>query len=85
MEIQTGAQSQLPAAAVVITHEVEDFSAWKRASTGMRRSARAPASSPRTSTRTPENPNHLSVYLAGSDRGQADGVPRQHRHDGDDA
>ena len=67
MEIQTSAQSQLPAAAVVITHEVEDFSAWKRAfdrHAAARKSAGIVAAHVNQDA---ENPNHLSVYLAGSD------------------
>ena len=68
MEIQTSAQSQLPAAAVVITHDVEDFSAWKRAfdrHAAARKSAGIVAAHVNQDA---ENPNHLSVYLAGSDR-----------------
>lgn len=68
MEIQTSAQSQLPAAAVVITHDVEDFSAWKRAfdrHVAARQSAGIVAAHVNQDA---GNPNHLSVYLAGSDR-----------------
>ena len=68
METQTSSQSQLPAAAVVITHDVEDYSAWKRAfdrHAGARQNAGIVAAHVNQDA---GNPNHLSVYLAGSDR-----------------
>jgi quinol monooxygenase YgiN len=70
METRAASQSQLPAAAVVINHDVEDYAAWKRAfdrHAATRRNAGIVAAHVNQDA---ENPNRLSVYLAGSDRGR---------------
>jgi quinol monooxygenase YgiN len=62
------AQSQLAPAAVVISHDVEDYAAWKRAfdrHAGTRRSAGIIVAHVNQDA---ENPNRLSVYLAAADR-----------------
>ena len=62
------AQGQLAAAAVVISHDVEDYAAWKRAfdrHAATRRSAGIVAAHVNQDA---ENPNRLSVYLAAVDR-----------------
>ncbi len=68
METPTAAQSPLPAAAVVINHDVEDYSAWKRAfdrHAATRRNAGIVAAHVNQDA---DNPNRLSVYLAAGDR-----------------
>jgi hypothetical protein len=68
METRAASQRQLPAAAVVINHEVEDYAVWKRAfdrHAATRRNAGIVAAHVNQDA---ENPNRLSVYLAGSDR-----------------
>jgi hypothetical protein len=55
-------------AAVVINHDVEDYAAWKRAfdrHAGARRNAGIVAAHVNQDA---DNPNRLSVYLAGADR-----------------
>ncbi|HET6283037.1 MAG TPA: hypothetical protein VFH73_18905 [Polyangia bacterium] len=68
METRAASQSPLPTAAVVINHEVEDYTAWKLAfdrHAGARRNAGIVAAHVNQDA---ENPNRLSVYLAGADR-----------------
>lgn len=68
METRAASKSQVPSAAVVINHEVEDYAAWKRAfdrHAGARRSAGIVAAHVNQDA---DNPNRLSVYLAGADR-----------------
>ena len=69
METRTAPiQSQLPVAAVVITHDVEDYTVWKRAFDGhaaVRRNAGIVAAHVNQDA---ENPNRVRVYLAGTDR-----------------
>lgn len=68
METQERSQSQLPAAAVVVTHDVEDYTTWKQVfdrHAAARRSAGIVAAH---INQYAENPNRLSVYMAGSDR-----------------
>jgi hypothetical protein len=68
METRAASQSQLPIAAVVINHDVEDYAAWKRAfdvHAAARRNAGIVAAHVNQDA---ENPNRLSVYLAGTDR-----------------
>jgi hypothetical protein len=68
METSTAAESQLPPAAVVVSHDVEDYTAWKRVfdrHAAARRSAGIVAAHVNQDA---ENPNRLSVYLAGTDR-----------------
>jgi quinol monooxygenase YgiN len=68
METRAASQSQLPSAAVVINHDVEDYTAWKQAfdrHAGARRNAGIVAAHVNQDA---ENPNRLSVYLAGADR-----------------
>jgi len=60
--------AELASAAVVINHDVEDYAAWKRAfdrHAGARRNAGVVAAHVNQDA---ENPNRLSVYLAGADR-----------------
>jgi quinol monooxygenase YgiN len=68
METRAASQSQLPSAAVVINHDVEDYATWKRAfdqHAGARRNAGIVAAHVNQDA---ENPNRLSIYLAGADR-----------------
>jgi len=68
METRAAAQSQLPTAAVVINHDVEDYAAWKRAfdrHAATRRSAGVVAAHVNQDA---DNPNRVTVYLAGTDR-----------------
>ena len=68
METRAAAQNQLPRAAVVINHDVEDYTIWKLAfdrHASARRNAGIVAAHV---SRDAENPNRLSVYLAGGDR-----------------
>jgi len=71
METRAASQSQLPepvSAAVVIDHDVEDYASWKRAfdrHAGARREAGIVAAHVNQDA---ENPNRVSVYLAGTDR-----------------
>jgi quinol monooxygenase YgiN len=72
METRAASQSQqlpeLPSAAVVISHDVEDYTSWKRAfdqHAGARRNAGIVAAHVNQDA---ESPNRLSVYLAGVDR-----------------
>jgi hypothetical protein len=67
MQTQANATAKLPAAAVVVTHAVESYDAWRRAfdaHAGARRSAGITTAHV---NRHAENPNMLSVYLAGTD------------------
>jgi hypothetical protein len=67
MQTQANPSTQLPAAAAVVTHAVESFETWKSAfdaHAGARRSAGITAVH---INRHAENPNLLSVYLAGTD------------------
>lgn len=66
MQTQTTA-STLPTAAVVVNHAVENFETWKRAfdgHAGARRNAGVVATH---INRHADNPNMLSVYVAGAD------------------
>ena len=74
METRAASQGQHPelaevaSAAVVINHDVEDYAAWKRAfdrHAGARRNAGIVAAHVNQDA---DNPNRLSVYLAGADR-----------------
>ena len=68
METRAASQSQLPVAAVVVSHDVEDYAVWKLAfdrHAGVRRSAGIVAAHVNQDA---ENPNRLSVYLAAADR-----------------
>jgi hypothetical protein len=68
MEIQAASPSQLPVAAVVVSHDVEDYTIWKLAfdrHAAARRNAGIVAAHVNQDA---ENPNRLSVYLAGADR-----------------
>jgi hypothetical protein len=66
MQTQTTASS-LPTAAVVVTHAVENFETWKRAFDGHAGARRAAGVVATHINRHAENPNMLSVYLAGTD------------------
>lgn len=61
-------QSQLPVAAVVINHDVEDYAVWKRAFDGHAATRRGAGIVAAHVNQDAENPNRLSVYLAGTDR-----------------
>src|SRR4051812_24216996 len=68
MQAQAKAPSALPSAAVVVSHHVEDFAAWKRV---FDRHAAARRSAGITATHVnqdAEDPNSLSVYMAATDR-----------------
>ena len=68
METRAASQIPLPAAAVVINHDVDDYAAWKRAfdrHAAARRDAGIVAAHVNQDA---ENPNRLSVYLAAADR-----------------
>ena len=67
MQTQSHSQPQLPAAAVVITHEVEDFAGWKRAFDRHEAARRSAGIVSAHVNQAVENPNRLSVYLASSD------------------
>jgi hypothetical protein len=67
MQTQANTSTQLPAAAAVVSHTVENYETWKSAfdaHAGARRSAGITAVH---INRHAENPNQLSVYLAGTD------------------
>jgi hypothetical protein len=67
MESRAALHNQLPGAAVVINHDVEDYAVWKRTfdrHADARRSAGIVAAHVNQDA---ENPNRLSVYLAGTD------------------
>jgi hypothetical protein len=67
MQTQANAATQLPVAAAVVTHAVESYDTWKRAfdsHAGARRSAGITATHV---NRHAENPNLVSVYMAGTD------------------
>ena len=68
METRAASRSQLPVAAVVINHDVQDYAAWKRAfdrHAAVRRDAGIFAAHVNQDA---DNPNRLSVYLAAADR-----------------
>ena len=71
METRAASRSEpaeLASAAVVISHDVEDYAAWKRAfdrHAGARHDAGIVAAHVNQDA---DNPNRLSVYLAGADR-----------------
>jgi quinol monooxygenase YgiN len=68
METSTAAESQLPPVAVMISHDVEDYTTWRSVfdrHAAARRNAGIVAAHVNQDA---ENPNHLSVYLAGTDR-----------------
>jgi len=68
METRAASRSELPVAAVVINHDVEDYAAWKRAfdrHAAVRREAGIFAAHVNQDA---DNPNRLSVYLAAADR-----------------
>ena len=62
------AQGQLAAAAVVISHDVEDYAAWKRAFDRHAATRRRAGIVAAHVNQDAENPNRLSVYLAAVDR-----------------
>jgi quinol monooxygenase YgiN len=69
METRTGAtRSELPAAAVVINHDVEDYALWKRAFDGHAAARRNAGIVAAHVNQDAEKPNRVSVYLAGTDR-----------------
>jgi hypothetical protein len=74
METRAASQSQgsqrpeLPIAAVVIGHDVEDYASWKRAFDQHAAARRAVGIVAAHVNQDADNPNRLSVYLAGNDR-----------------
>jgi quinol monooxygenase YgiN len=70
MQTQERNQSQIPAAAVVVTHEVEDYTAWKVAFDRHAPARRNAGIIAAHVNQDAENPNRLSVYMAGSDAGK---------------
>lgn len=62
---------QRPSAAVIITHEVADFDAWKTVFDGHEGARKAAGFLGHHINRHAENPNLLSVYLAASDVAKA--------------
>ena len=68
MDTQAASQSQLPAAAVVISHDVEDYAVWKRTFDRHAATRRGAGIVAAHVNQDAENPNRLSVYLAGTDR-----------------
>ncbi len=66
--MQTQAHSSaLPTAAIVISHTVENFETWKRAFDGHASARRAAGVIAAHINRHADNPNMLSVYVAGTD------------------
>ena len=68
MDTQQQPRNQLAPAAVVITHEVEDYAAWKRAFDQHAPARRSAGIVTAHVNQDAENPNRVSVYLAGADR-----------------
>jgi quinol monooxygenase YgiN len=68
MEIQAASPSQLPVAAVVVSHDVEDYAIWKLAFDRHAAARRNAGIVSAHINQDAENPNRLSVYLAGADR-----------------
>lgn len=67
MQTQTHAKSTLPAAAAVVTHAVESYETWKRAFDAHAAARRDAGIIAVHVNRHAEDPNLLSVYLAGTD------------------
>jgi quinol monooxygenase YgiN len=67
METQTS-----PVAAAVVTHDVENYERWKLAFDGHASSRRTAGIISTHINRDAENPNRLSVYLAGTDAAKLD-------------
>jgi hypothetical protein len=68
MQTQEPSSTKIPAAAVIISHQVEDFAVWKGAfdrHASARRSAGIIATH---INQDAENPNRLSIYMAATDR-----------------
>jgi quinol monooxygenase YgiN len=70
MQTQANASTQLPAVAAVITHAVENYETWKRAFDAHAGARRAAGITATHINRDAEDPNLLSVYLAGTDAAQ---------------
>jgi quinol monooxygenase YgiN len=68
METRAATQSQLPSASVVIDHDVEDYAAWKRAFDRHAATRRSAGVVVAHVNQDADNPNRVSVYLAGDDR-----------------
>jgi hypothetical protein len=67
MQTQAHASTQLPAAAAVVTQAVENYETWKRAFDAHADARRSAGITTTHVNRHAENPNLLSVYLAGTD------------------
>jgi hypothetical protein len=65
--------SSLPAAAAVVTHEVADYDAWKRAFDEHAAARKRAGILGTHINRSAENPNLVSVYLAAGDLGALNG------------
>jgi hypothetical protein len=70
--MQTQNHREPPAAAVVVTHEVEDFAAWKRAFDAHAPARRTAGITAAHVNRHADAPARLSVYLAGNDAAKLD-------------
>jgi hypothetical protein len=68
--MQTENASRLPSIAAVVSHDVADFDAWKKAFDGHSSARRGAGITAAHVNRDATNPNQLSVYLAGSDAEQ---------------
>jgi hypothetical protein len=68
MQAQANATSPLPAAAVVVSHQVEDFATWKRVFDRHAAARRSAGIITTHVNQDAENPNSLSVYMAATDR-----------------
>lgn len=68
METPASSQSQPTSAAVVIHHDVEDYTRWKRAFDGHAGARRGAGVVAAHVNQDADNPNRVSVYLAATDR-----------------
>ncbi len=62
----------IPTAAVVVTHDVESYERWKQAFDAHADKRRTFGITNTHINRDAENPNHLSIYLAGTDATKLD-------------
>jgi quinol monooxygenase YgiN len=67
MQTQSHTEKQVPAIAVVVTHDVESYETWKRAFDGHAATRRNAGIIATHVNRHADNPSRLSVYMAASD------------------
>ena len=67
MQTQAQTQKQAPVIAVVVTHDVENYETWQRAFVAHAPSRQKAGIIGAHINRHADNPNRLSVYLAGTD------------------